>query len=238
MIRDKVYKEVFETLGSNPHFESYDFSISSSRISNTTSLSIVYKMENKFNITLRIPHSLTNKDFQEYYLISGTARPGVLAYDESFEFRGYQQIHVKIREWLDNVWEELSSNPIVKEQLNQQKDIEEIFQRFDQIKDEYFSADEAQDLKSRLDELEKKLVEEAKKNIKDKEELQKQIEVLNDDIETLKTTVSSLKKTGWLKSFTGKVFKWTSKKENREFLKEGYSFIKAFLPENIKSDLP
>lgn len=65
-----------------------------------------------------------------------------------------------------------------------------------------------------------------------------EINKLHIDIDTLKETLNSFNKKGWFKSFTSKIFKWTSNSENRKMLKDGYSIVKEFLPENIKNSLP
>ena len=67
---------------------------------------------------------------------------------------------------------------------------------------------------------------------------EQEVAKLHNDIDTLKQTVQSLKKKGWLKSFTSKVYKWTKDSDNRKMLMDGYSVIREFLPEDIKSTLP
>jgi len=239
MIRGKFYKDIIIKIDSHERFESYDFKISSESNAYNTMLEIEYKIQSEFLLTFKIPSSVTSKEgSSDYYLFSGTVCPGPISYQESFNFKGLQGIFNTIERWLDCIWEELTSNPIVKYIESQQEQINDIFEKFDSIDDEYFTKVEAEDLKNRLDELEKTLKDEAIKLNKDKELLQNELIKLHTDIETLKLTITSLNKNGWLKSFTGKIFKWTSKTENRALLKDGFSLVKAFLPENIRNDFP
>ncbi|MFH6947322.1 hypothetical protein ACHRV6_02420 [Flavobacterium sp. FlaQc-51] len=242
MIREKVYKDINNTLDKHSRFESSDFKIepNKDKSSSYTLLTITYSMEPKYKIIFQIPTSKTSdkEGYSVYYAISGNVCPGPLAYEENFSFKGDTGIFTQITTWLNCIWEELSSNPIVKKVEFQQQQIEEIFERFESIKDEYFSEDEAKELRKKLDKLEETLKEQIKQNQDNKKEFEKQFENLHNDIDTLKQTIHSFKKKGWLKSFTTKVFKWTKDSENRTLLKDGYKVIREFLPEDIKSNIP
>jgi gas vesicle protein len=242
MIREKIYKDIANTIDKHPRFESSDFKVEANKDqrSSYTVLNIKYNIESKYKITFKIPTSTTSdkESYGEYYAFSGSVCPGPLAYDENFSFKGEAGIFEKITIWLNCIWEELSSNPIVKKVEFQQQQIEEIFEKFESIKDEYFSEDEAKELRKKLDGLEETLKEQIKQNQDDKKIFDKEIENLHNDIDTLKQTIHSFKKKGWLKSFTTKVFKWTKDSENRTLLKDGYKVIREFLPEDIKGNLP
>src|SRR5438477_189409 len=127
---------------------------------------------------------------------------------------------------------------MVKRIEDQQNQIDEIFEKFDSIQDEYFTEDEASELKNRLDKLEENLQAEIRTKNEDKKIFEQEISKLHTDIDTLKQTISSFKKKGWLRSFTGKIFKWSKNSENRKLLADGYKVIREFLPEHIKTSLP
>lgn len=245
MIREKIYRDINETIDKHKRFESSDFKIESTKESRAAhiNLSIKYLIEPKYQILFTIPSSSTTEKNNyggedTFYSFTGSVVPGPLAYNETFKFRGEENILSKITIWLNNIWEEISSNPLVKMLQSQQDQIEEIYKQFGDIKDEYFTTDEAFDLKKRLDNLEEQLKTEILKQTKEKEIIEEEVNKLKIDIETLKETIASFKKKGWIKSFSGKIFKWTRNSENRGMLKDGYDVIKAFLPEHLKADLP
>jgi len=242
MLRDRVYKDIVITIDGHSRFDSTDFKIEYQKEQNSSAitLTIKYVIEPKYKIVFKIPSSTTSdKDsYGDYYAFSGKVCPGPLAYEETFSFKGEHVIYDKIKTWLNCIWEELSSNPIVKKVETHQDKINEIFEKLDTINDGYFTETEAEELKLKLDELEKNFKTQLEKNSADKKKLEGEIEKLHTDIDTLKETIGSFKKKGWLKSFTGKIFKWTTDAENRKLLKEGYSAIKILLPEDIKNSLP
>lgn len=241
MIRGKYYKDIISTIDKHKRFESSDFDIKSVKGNRgSTTLTITYTIESKYKIEFNVPGSkTTDKDsWSSYYKFSGVACPGPLAYSESFSFNGIEGLYEKINDWLGCIWEELISNPIVKRIEEQQAEIDKIVGNFENLDDDYFSIDEAEDLKKRLSKLEEDLKEQIEKNTKSKKEAESQIEDLQNDIDTLKQTVESFKKKSWLKGFSGKIFKWTRNSKNRKMLKDGYNVIREFLPEEIKSSLP
>lgn len=242
MIRDKIYKDITDTIDKHKRFDSSDFKIEPIKDSRNsfTTLTIKYSIEPKYKIVFKIPTSTTtDKDsYSPYYSFSGSVSPGPLAYEETFAFKGEDGVFERITIWLNCIWEELSSNPIVKQVESQQQQIDDIFDKFETIKDDYFTNEEASDLRKRLDELEESLKSQISKNSEDKKILEQEISNLHTDIDTLKQTILSFKKKGWLKSFTSKVFKWTKDSENRKMLKDGYTVIREFLPDEIKNALP
>lgn len=243
MIRDKFYKDITATIDKHNRFDSSDFKIEPVRDSRNayTTLTIKYNIEPKYKIIFKIPTSTTAPKEtygSPYYAFSGSVSPGPLAYEETFTFSGEDGVFERITNWLNCIWEELSSNPIVKKVENQQQQIDEIFDKFENIKDEFFTDEEAKDLRTRLDELEETLKSQILKSNEDKKALEQEVSKLHTDIDTLKQTIQSFKKKGWLKSFTSKVFKWSKDSENRKMLKDGYTVIREFLPEDIKNALP
>jgi|GEM_PF-1160501 len=243
MIRDKFQKDILITLDKHNRFESSDFKIEPIKESRNsfTTLTIKFTVEPKYKIIFKIPTSLTiDKDgySNPYYALSGSVCPGPFSFEETFEFKNTEGIFERITSWLNCIWEELSANPIVKKIEIQQQQIDEIFLNFDSIKDEYFTEQEANDLRSRLDSLEETLKSQIEKNNEDKKVFEEDVSKLHNDIDTLKLTVQSFKKKGWLKTFTTKLHKWTKDSDNRKMLMGGYEIIREFLPNDIKESLP
>ena len=243
MIRGKFYKDITATIDKHSRFDSTDFKLEyvKDQRNTHTLLTIKYTIEPKYKISFKIPTSTTtDKDgyMAPYYEFTGSVCPGPLSYEETFSFKGEDIVYNKISTWLNCIWEELSANPVVKQVEQQQQQIDKILEKFDAIKDDYFSNDEAIELRKRLDELERTLQEQIKQTVEDRKLFEEEVEKLHIDIDTLKETIHSFKKKGWLKSFTGKVFKWTKDSENRRMLKDGYTVIREFLPDEYKNALP
>jgi hypothetical protein len=241
MIRDKFYRDISNTIDNHPRFDSSDFKIEPSKGQNgAVNLTIRFGIEPKYKIFFKIPNSTTTeKDgYRSYYVFSGTVCPGPLAFDETFSFQGEEGVFERITTWLNCIWEELSSNPIVKKVESQQQQIDEIFEKFEDVKDDFFTVDEASELKKRLDELEETLKAQIQQSTEDKKVYEQEVYKLHTDIDTLKQTINSFNKKGWIKSFTSKVFKWTKNSDNRKMLADGYKVVKEFLPEHLKSSLP
>lgn len=240
MIRKKFYKEIVEILNSHSRFEAHNFDIKTNKQNRNLSLVITYLHNSSFKFKMDLPSGkTTSKDeFSPSYKFSGTMSPGPFALEESFSFSGTNYLDEYINTWLNEIWEELKSNPVVAHIDSQRKEIDEIFERLDGSSEDFFTQDEAEELRARLDDLEKKFNEEFKKEIKDKEELKKEVSSLNKDIETLKVTLSSFNKKSWMKELVGKVFKWVKNPNNRKALKQGYSVVREILPEEYKGMLP
>ncbi|RYX87031.1 hypothetical protein EON73_02270 [bacterium] len=142
MIRDKFYKEIAANIDSHSRFDNSDFKITTTPGSTSTVLTITYTIEPTYKIVFHIPNSTTlDKDSYSnpYYKFSGSVCPGPLSFQETFSFTGQEKVFEKITTWLNCIWEELTSNPIVKQIEKQRKDIEEIIENFNDIKEEFFS---------------------------------------------------------------------------------------------------
>jgi len=242
MIRDKFYKDIITVINSHTRFDSIDFKIKTVKDDRniSTLLTIQYNFDSKYKIIFKIPSSVTiDKDgYSPYYSFTGSVCPGPVAIEESFSFKGEDTVFTKISLWLNCIWEEISANPIVKQIENQQNQINEIFERFESIKDDYFTIDEAKELKKKLDDLENTLKSQLQQQIKDKKGLEEEINKLHLDIDTLKTTIASFDKKGWLKSLSVKVFKWSTNANHAKLIKGGYTLIREFLPDEIKNSPP
>jgi hypothetical protein len=240
MIRGKFHKNIVATLDKHSRFDSSDFNIEPTRTSGGILLIIIFAIDPKYKISIKIPNSETSeKDgYRSYYHFTGSVTPGPLAYEETFAFQGEDGIYEKITTWLDCIWDELAANPIVKEVENQRHQIDDLFEKFENLDDGYFTKEEASKLKMRLDNLEETLKGQIQEETENKKAYEEQISKLHMDIDTLKQTINSYNKKGWIKSFTSKVFKWTKSSENRKLLADGYEVIREFLPEDVKSSLP
>lgn len=239
MIRDKFYKDILQTIEKHPKFDVSDFTIKVTKLSiYRTQVVITLLAETKYKFEFEIPNSVEEDSGRMVYKFSGKVSPGPLSVEETFSVNGINTILERISIWLGCIWEDLTASPVIRNIEEQQKAVEEIFKQFTEIKDEFFTREEASELKERLDDLERKLQEEIEQKKAEKAIIEEEKQKLRSDIETLKQTITTLKKKGWLRSFTSKVVKWGLDSENRKLLKEGYTIIRDCLPENAKQLLP
>lgn len=243
MIRQKFHKQVIDILDSHSRFESHDFGIrptKENRVNGKITLVITYLHNSSYHFRLELPTIETQQkdEYRASYKFKGTMSPGRISLKESFTFNNLEPLNEHIRTWLDSIWEEITSSPVISEIDNQRKELDELYKHLDSVSDDFFSKDEAKELEKRLDKLEKQFKKELDKEIKDKNELKNEISTLQKDIETLKMTLESFGKKGWMKTFFGKVFKWVKNPNNQNALKQGYTIVREVLPEEYKGMLP
>lgn len=249
MIRAKISKIISSKLDSNKYFNFNDFQIEigDPRYKATT-LKITYEYDAQYFIEVNVPSEKsqlskqettsnfvgqsTTKTIQYFeYQIEGKMCPGQLSYTEAFKYEGVDGIAKAIGAWLTNLWEDITITPENRIFISQKEEIEKIKEKVNGLPDEYFSAEEGNELKNRLEKLESQLSEKLSIDNPDKVEADKQIEKLHQEIEILKQTIYSLKKSGWFKSFVTKTMTWLADPSNQKLLKSGKELITKMLPE-------
>ena len=103
-----------------------------------------------------------------------------------------------------------------------QKFREEIENKFDEIEDRYFTKEEGDELRERLEQLEKIILE--REHQEDRED---EISKMKEEIEFLKATIDTLTKKKWLKSALVKMWSWGQNEENRKLIESGVEAVKA-----------
>ncbi|MFN8308863.1 MAG: hypothetical protein U0T73_02770 [Chitinophagales bacterium] len=246
MIRQETLKNVRQKIQDHKRFGIPDFAI----IAEGDKLTIRYEYDQNYFLEVKIPDrtstisqekrqteilrtTYSNASYEEYKF-DGKYCPGTLTLSEFFSVLGENNFYKLINNWLDNLWEELLAIPVNRQMENQEKILQDIKDKLNDIPDTYFDKEEAEALKTKIDELEKRFEEKLGVEISDKKALKKQLDELHAEFENLKATLHSVKRGGWYKSFFTKTFVWLTKEENRKFLKETKDFILPLLPENIK----
>ncbi len=242
MIRKKTLSDIRDVLDSHARFTVTDFSIEQK---GNKALLIKYNYDDAFffdveipNETSSIPSENTFSRPQDDYKFRAKISPGKISTIENLDFYSEYIFHQKISFWLDCLWEELLEIPVQRQFKEQEKIIEEIKEKLKDVPDEFFSYEDGNELKIKIDKLEAKFNQKFEAEIKDKEKLQKKINDLHKEFETLKSTIFSVKKKSWFTSFATKTFVWFTKEENRKFLKDAKDYIQPLLPDNIKNLLP
>jgi len=184
---------------------------------------VTYKVENGFN---------NSYDTKSAYKFKINTCPGELILEEGFEYYGKDKMLHSISDWLIRIWEELQALPFNREINNIKTKVDELYEQFSNISDDYFNDEEAEKLKEKLDELHNKFEEQIRKQKITEEELSKKIEKLDKEIDSLKQTVKIYNKKNWFKSFSSKILNWASDPQNQKMIKNGVDIVKGFLPPN------
>jgi len=231
VVREKILYNIRKALDGHKYFDSTDFNIQME----SSSVKIFY-YDPKYYYSLKIPQESIEHSYGQYKFIA-TISPGPVSLNEIIRFSTEDSIYEFIDRWLNYLWEEIQVNPVIKNFKKQGDDINRIFEKLNDLPDEYFSPEEAESLTKRLDTLEKQFKEKLEEVLHDKKELKSEVEKLKNDISALKASLMILKKPSWRRNFVSKAYKWMQNSENRGLLKDGYNMIKNVLPENLPENL-
>lgn len=227
MIKSSFILELKKEISRSSYFLENDFEIASNYRSNTYSLTIKYLYDPQYYITLSIPDM--KKEKYEEVKISGVICPGDIGIQERVLIEGKNGVIELLGNWLRRIKEELFAEPIKREIENQKTQIEEIIKNMNKLDDDFFTKDEAEELKNKLSSLEKDL----KKNIQDTEQNEEnyknKISALEKDMEMLRTTLTTFKKKNWARSFAVRIGNWFKDSDNTKLLKNGIEIAKTLL---------
>lgn len=245
MIRQIILIQIKKTIDSDEHFSSSDFKF----LSDYNQLKIIYEYDDSYALQIEIPREISklketqtetsifgtkHKDYSyEEYEFSGIMKPGEISLEEKIKFEGQNNIYTYLKIWLANLWKEITIQPELRKMEQVQEELEEIRSKFDNLSEDFFTKEEADSLKDRLDILERNFKEKLEIEIADKELLIQTLGDLHKELEKLKGQTTFLNKKSWFKSFGIKLFSWITKEENRKFLKDTKEIIKPLLPESI-----
>jgi len=212
MVRDSVLVHIKQVLGSHLRFEEFDFNILNSSDRGRSEVQINYLGKPQYFIVFEILQDSSASIF-------GKMSPGNIKDVENFSVEGIEAVYEKIIDWQSEIWAEFELDPVIRMQNEQQKILDEILGKFDTFSKEYFSAEEGEELKSRLDEMEKNYRDIIENLISDTKEREERIQNLENDIETLKATVTAVNAGFWRRSMASKMVKWVINKENQDGVK-------------------
>jgi hypothetical protein len=128
-----------------------------------------------------------------------------------------------LHDWLNGIKDDML-NPIEKRFIDDsiQKFREEIESKFEEIEDGFFTKDEGDILRERLEQIENIILERDSQ-----EELQAEISKMKEEIQFLKATIDTLTKKKWLKNALIKMWSWGQKEENRKLIESGLEAVKT-----------
>jgi hypothetical protein len=158
-----------------------------------------------------------------------TARPGDLFSAEHTSVPDATALLAAIRRWVDRIETELAQRPLNREVRRQQGELEKLAKQFDTLPDDYFTREEARDLRFRLDEFEKQLAAQMRQSAENKRESDAALSSLHVDISQLKERIDVLTKKGWSKFLLVRLARWASDPRNRDLLASGAETVKNLL---------
>lgn len=230
MLRTKFINDVRTALQSTVLFSENDFRIEVERFIEAGERRPIPRMTITF---------LYDSSFEyEAKFVSGSGfevrtrqLPGHYRMSESYSYKGEETFLDSITKWTVRVYEELKSRPLHRLQVEQQKKLDELFEQIESISDDYFSAEEGNQLRERLDQLEEQLANTILARTESEEQQEHELAQLRQEIATLKNTVEALNKSNWVKSLMVRAFGWLKDPENRKVLKSGAELAKDLLLE-------
>jgi hypothetical protein len=189
-------------------------------------LTVSYRFEPKYSF---IAVYSGNRNNSGSNVVSCRFSPGELSSAESVSILGDDGLISTFSSWLSNLLNELESVPALKEIEQQQKEISEMLKQVGSLPEEYFTREEAEQLRVKVDELEKMIQKNIQNSTEDEESIREQISTIKRDFETLKSQIPTLTKKGWSGSFMVRYHSWTKKFGNANLLKSGIQAVKGLL---------
>jgi len=186
--------EIRESLGKG-RFHGEEFLIEQKEHQSSVTLSISYRFDSEFFFRAEIPNIMGQRN--EVITISILTCPGIMSQKENSMVKESYELLTAINEWTKRVYEELNARPIYRDLAENQEEIEELINRVNELPDEYFTKEEAQEMKHKLDDLEQSFLLKLHEIISDQNDLKKRERELHSEIESLKMTIDLLKKPGW-----------------------------------------
>lgn len=199
------------------------------------SLTISYRFQPAYKFTATYTG---NRDSNGNNVANCRLSPGELSSTESISAIGDNGLISAFSNWLGNLRNELDAVPTFAQIEQQQQEIAEILKQVENLPDEYFTREEAEQLRLKVDELEKMIQRNIQDSAKDEESVKAQISTIKRDFETLKSQIPTLTKKGWSGSFMVRYHNWTKNFGNQNLLKSGVQTVKGLLIDGDSSESP
>lgn len=231
-IRTVLINEINQMILATNYFEANEFIINSTRNNDKYVLQIQYQFDSAYKFIAWIPNQ-KSKDKDSYspdYQISATVSPGEIGETEHFYYVGRSKLFDGIKEWLIRVRDELIAVPAHRQVVEQKEQLEDILTQFPNLdSDNYFSQEEVEELKKRLEEMEAKIAENIRNTVTDQKEQKERLEKLENEIKALKVKLTSHKKRAWAGAIGARLIQWAQDPIHRKVLKSGGQEAKTLL---------
>lgn len=198
-------------------------------IDKETAVSITYRFIEEFKFKFTLPQ-------EEAELFQIERKPGKHVTKDTLRVTSVHSIMNEMDEWLVSIREEMKFMPFTRDFEETKERLAKMEKKFDEVPKEYFSREEGDLLKQRLEEIELKFEEQLKEELDGKEELQKELDKMKADMKELKFQVDILDHRGWLKSFGTKIYNWGKTYPKTTAILLGATV--NLLPEGIRDIIP
>jgi hypothetical protein len=186
MIRSALLNAVLGALGSHPYLALDDFNIQEypGKQTGEPCLRIVYRCNPNFYFRFHIPTSKSKGSGSGYeqYWFNCTMSPGRESVEETLNSEERRGLLSEIAQWLNRLYEDILSAPVVRQFEAHSSAIEELKQRLEDLPDDPISRDDLTEYSEALERVKLELTEQLKQQTIDKDELKQKVEELGRDI--------------------------------------------------------
>ena len=222
MIRAKLLQDLRKALA-RARFLPDDFTVAAETMKDGSSvLTVRCRFEADYYLTATIPATQGAE-------IRGQVSPGAISQVEAYKVSYWQYLMDQVQQWVDRVREELSATPVAREFAAHARELEELIAKHAAIGDGYFTKEEAEQLRSRLDEIEAQLRQHLEQHSTDPKATEVKVNAIHQDVEVLKDGVGTLKKKNWATAATVRIANWLRDPENRTIIQSGAEIAKRLL---------
>lgn len=235
MLKNSHKVSIEKTINNHEIFDYSDFNLSEDK--NTVTIKYLLS-PNKFYFQFKIPESTITKTTKntygrevnyETFVISGTMTPGRLSSIEKFDVNNFENLNERIKVWLKELDIELLDVHTHKKLNQTEEKVEEFFNKINEmtegIEDTFFTKEEAENLKEKLDSMEKTIIVNLEKAMSNNINLEKEVRNLKKEIEKLKQSTERISKKNWVKKYFNKIGEWAINPEKRKLFLYGIKFI-------------
>ncbi|KGA81439.1 hypothetical protein KQ41_21880 [Lysinibacillus fusiformis] len=220
----KTFLGEIENELNNEHFLPEDFNIGTEDYGNYIEININY---------LYLPqYKFEGKIFKDEEKFNAEFTPGTVTLAvNKYGLEKRQFMHF-IRVWLKNTYSEMTKTPIERKVKEHDKILKSWQEKIDSMGEEgdsFFTKEEGEELRNKLNELEELLENGI---IQKDENIQQDLDKLHSEVNTLREHLQVLTKKNWLLSFSVRIYTWI--KRNPDMTRRVAGFSRELLPENVK----
>jgi len=225
-LRHRTLNQINAALSQSGYYKAADFTVTAKESSKQTQLIIEYKYNPAFFFHAAIPLERTTVGA---FSIGLRYTPGELNSTETGSVQNLDGLTGAISNWTDRMRGESLATPEMRALEEQQRLLAELTNGMSQVPNEYFTQDEAKEMRVRLDAFEEKLAKNLEENTENKDELAKKIKELTADVQMLRDNLSALTKQNWAVALCTRAFGWLKDPSNQKLLKSGAEVVHIFL---------
>lgn len=206
MVRPDLLKAIIDDLDYQGHLSQDDFLVHDYEKGGKSLINIDYRYDKTLSFRFRIPTERTGDS--DVYRFFVTVRPGCEAGEESFNASGRTELRRELRSWLDRVYEDVVSAPVVRQFQEHAHAIHELTARLEALPDEPISRTDVEVFSEGLEKLKAEILTQLEKESADKNILEARVEELSRDIDFLKQTLESMTIRKWGELLFSRSTKW------------------------------